>query len=122
MLHASWWTDDECLKMTHKPDTPDTTLTSTHAELTRGCEPTPVFALSQLKAGDVLLKDDGLLYRILRYTKNMGQARAASSIMLDLIEVGTGTRSSDRMRAEQTVEVAQLNSRAFQVRGVFYNI
>ncbi|MEW5315861.1 MAG: hypothetical protein WDW38_007262 [Sanguina aurantia] len=68
-----------------------------------------------LKAGDVLLKDDGLLYRILRYTKNMGQARAASSIMLDLIEVGAGTRSSDRMRAEQTVEVAQLSSRAFQV-------
>ncbi|EFJ52790.1 hypothetical protein VOLCADRAFT_127327 [Volvox carteri f. nagariensis] len=68
----------------------------------------------QVRAGD-LVQREGRPYRVSRFHWMHGQARAAGFVTLDLVDLATGARTSEKFRLEDQVELADVESKDMQV-------
>ncbi|KAG2500200.1 hypothetical protein HYH03_001780 [Edaphochlamys debaryana] len=71
-------------------------------------------AASQVRSGD-LVQRDGKPFRVVKFHWMHGQARAAGFVTLDLQDLATGSRTSEKHRLEDQVELADVEDREMQV-------
>ncbi|GLC38307.1 hypothetical protein PLESTB_001750000 [Pleodorina starrii] len=68
----------------------------------------------QVRAGDLVTRD-GRPYRVSKFHWSHGQARAAGFVSLDLVDLATGARTSEKFRLEDQLEMAEVESKDMQV-------
>lgn len=71
----------------------------------------------QLRAGDVVLSASGRPQRVTKFHWAHGTARAGGFVVLDLADLRSGARSSDKRRPDEQLELAEVEVRDMQVGG-----
>lgn len=70
---------------------------------------------AQLRAGDVVLSASGRPQRVTKFHWAHGTARAGGFVVLDLADLRSGARSSDKRRPDEQLELAEVEVRDMQV-------